>query len=54
MKYTVFFKCGIKLVNDGYTNKIIDESINAILDEFTGTVQDAVQYVCIEYGTKVK
>ena len=54
MKKVVFFTGGIKLVNDCYTNKIIDESINGILDEFTGTLEDAIQYVTIEYGSKVK
>ena len=54
MRKTVFFTGAIKLVNEGYNNKIIDESNNEILDEITDTLQGAIQFVIKTYGEKVK
>ena len=54
MKRTVFFTNAIKLVNNGYNNKIVDEATNRILDEITDTLVGAVEFVVKNYGAKVK
>lgn len=54
MRRTVFFTGAIKLVNDGYNNKVIDESNNGILDEFTDTLEGAIQFVIKTYDVHVK
>lgn len=53
-KKTVFFTGAIKLVNDGYNNKVVDLSNNSILDELTDTLQGAIQFVIKKYGVKIK
>ena len=50
----VFFTHGIKLVNEGYNNKVIDQSNNGILDEITDTLQGAIQFVIDTYGAYIK
>jgi peroxiredoxin family protein len=54
MSKVVFFTGNIKLVNDGYNNKIIDLSNNGLLDEITDTLEGAIQFVIKTYGTNVK
>ena len=51
---TVFFTHNIKLVNNGYNNKIIDTSNNDVLDEITDTLQGAIQFVKDTYGAFIK
>ena len=39
----------IKLVNNGYNNKIIDDSNNNIIEEFTDTLNNALTYATKKY-----
>ena len=50
----VFFTHEIKLVNEGYNNKIIDTTNNEVMDEITDTLQGAVRFVIEKYGASLK
>lgn len=48
MKRVVYFQKGIKLENDGYNNKIIQN--NEILEEITDTLVGAKSYIIKNYN----
>lgn len=48
MKRVVYFQKGIKLENDGYNNKIIQN--NEILEEITDTLVGAKSYIMKNYN----
>lgn len=48
MKRVVYFQKGIKLENDGYNNKIIQN--NEILEEITDTLVEAKGYIKKNYN----
>lgn len=52
MKRVVYFTKGIKLVNDGYSNKIIKK--NELLDEITDTLTGAVNHVIKNYKVEIE
>lgn len=48
---TVYFKGNIVLKNNGFHNVVIDRNIADVLDEFTDTFENAIQYVITTYST---
>ena len=51
MKRVVYFTKGIKLLNDGYNNKIIK---NEVLEELTDTLIGAIGYVIKNYKVEIE
>ena len=49
---TIKFTGGLKLVNNGYNNKVIHCSTGVMLKEFTDTIQGAVKYIKETYNVK--
>lgn len=50
---TIKFTSGLKLINNGYNNKVIHCATGVILKEFTDTIQGAVKYIKETYNAQI-